>query len=512
MTAPGPHQNERALSGVARGGTVALGGTVFAAALGFGLTFIVTRGLSADVAGQFFTVMAIYFVLQTLVAFGVAAGVVRFVPRFRALGRTGDLPRLLIVAIAPVAGFAAVASVALWVVAPRLSTVFDASDPSSTVVAFRLLALFLVPGVLEVALVEGTRAFRSITGYVLIQQVVLPLGRAVAVLVAVAGGSSLVGVVLAWLLPVILTLVLAGGLFYFSVRGARADGWPPPTESWGGIASEYWSFTVARGLSGAIDIALTWLDVLMVAAMVSAADAAVYAAASRFVTTGTLALQAMRLAAAPEISAALARDDRAHASALYRVTTQWVVLSSWPLYLLLAIFAPWILGLFGPGYDRGAPALAVLSLSMLVALAAGNVGSVLLMGGRSTWVLADKAIVLAVNLVLNLLLIPYFGIVGAAAAWAVAIVVDNGLALLQVHLGMRVTSRGPGMVRAMLYAAVCFGGIALAVRFLLGPTFPGLLIAIIVGLAVYAALVWRSRKDLELALLRGAVGLRPRLT
>ena len=85
----------------------------------------------------------------------------------------------------------------------------------------------------------------------------------------------------------------------------------------------------------------------------SSAQAAIYAAASRFITTGTLALQAMRLAAAPEISAAMAADDKKRASDLYRVTTQLVILASWPLYLMLAVFAPGILLLFGGGKISG---------------------------------------------------------------------------------------------------------------------------------------------------------------
>jgi hypothetical protein len=105
---------------------------------------------------------------------------------------------------------------------------------------------------------------------------------------------------------------------------------------------------------------------------------------------------------------------------------------------------------------------------MLVPLAAGNVGSVLLLGGKSTWVLLDKVAVLVVNVGLNLLLIPRFGILGAAMAWAVSIVVDNVLAVLQVHRGLRVSSRGPGMVHAMVLSAAVRRCRRL-VRILLGP-------------------------------------------
>lgn len=506
----GRDQN-RALTGVARGGTFALGGTTLAAVLGFALTFVVTRGLSTSTAGEFFSVTAVFLVLQTFVAFGVAAGVVRFVPRYFALDRAGDVPTLLLIAIVPVTCAALVVAVVLWFAAPRLAATFSAGSSDSVLASFRLLALFLVPAVLETAVVESTRAFRSITSYVLIQQITLPLARPLLVLLAISTGAPLAGVVLAWAAPLLVGLALAAVVVGRTLR-ARYGGsaWYARTTSVGSITREYWAFTIPRGVSAAIDIALTWLDVLLVAALVSPADAAIYAAASRFVTTGTLALQAMRLAAAPEISAALARQDREHASALYRVTTQWVILSSWPLYLVLALFGPWILGLFGPGYQAGAASLAVLSVAMMFALAAGNVGSVLLMGGRSLWVLGDKVVVLAVNIAANLLLIPRYGILGAALAWALSIVVDNIVALVQVHHGMKVSSRGRGMVLAMALSVACFGVVGLIARLALGATLLGLTAALLVGSTTYALLIWRNRRPLDLSLLRSSLRVRAR--
>ena len=489
------------MPGVARGGVLALVGTATAAVLGFVLTVVVTRGLSATMAGEFFTVTALFLIVQTVVAFGVAAGVVRFVPRFLVLGRASDIPALLGVAGVPVAIAGALASVALWFAAPALDGLFS-DGTGATLDSFRLLALFVLPGVLEIVAVESTRAFRSISSYVLLQQILLPLSRPVLVYAAIAAGAPLAVVVAAWALPLVVALAIAAVVVLRSLRRLDRSG---PATPWRAVSREYWSFTALRGISSVIDVALTWLDVLMVAALLSAAEAAVYAAASRFITAGTLALSAMRLAAAPEISAALARDDRARASELYRVTTQWVVLSSWPLYLVLGLFGPVVLGLFGPGYESGATPLAILCAAMLVALAAGNVGSVLLMGGRSSWVLAVKVVVLTVNVVANLVLIPRLGIVGAAIAWALAIVVDNAVSVLLVHRGMLVSSRGPGLRLAMLLSAACFGLLGVLARLTLGATLAGLVATLVVAGSIYAVLVWRSRDTLDLGVLRGAV-------
>ncbi|HEU5268745.1 MAG TPA: hypothetical protein VFU36_02390, partial [Jatrophihabitans sp.] len=102
------------LTGVARGGSFAVLGTGAGSVLGFVLTLVVTHGLTTTTAGQFFSATAVFIVLQTFLSFGVGAGLVRFVPRFGALDRAGDVPALLVVAFVPVVVLGLAGSIGLW--------------------------------------------------------------------------------------------------------------------------------------------------------------------------------------------------------------------------------------------------------------------------------------------------------------------------------------------------------------------------------------------------------------
>ncbi len=498
------------LAGVARGGSFAVLGTGAGSILGFVLTLVVTHGLTTTSAGQFFSATAIFIVLQTFLSFGVGAGLVRFVPRFRALDREADVPALLLIAFVPVVLLGVVGSIALWFAAPELAAHVGHDNSHAALHAFRVLALLFLPGTVEVAAVECTRASGSVRDYVLVQQLAIPAARPLLVGIAIAAHAPLWTVVLAWLIPLVLALVVSALIVARNLRElfGRRLAWPARTASVRAIAGEYWSFTGARGLASVMEILLNWLDVLLVAALVSAAQAAIYAAASRFITSGTLVLQALRLAIAGEVSAALARRDTDRVSQMYSVASQWVVLSSWPLYLVMAVFAPTVLRIFGGSYPAGAHALTVLCLAMLVNLAAGNVGTVLLMGGRSTWVLMDKGASLAINVAANFALVPRFGITGAAVAWAVTIVLDSALAFGQVRWGMRIAGRLRGLGVAALLAMACFGLIPLAVRMVAGSSLPAMLIAITLSLGGYLPMVWLRRDMLGIRVL--IEGLSPR--
>ena len=274
------------------------------------------------------------------------------------------------------------------------------------------------------------------------------------------------------------------------------------------LAAEFWKFTAPRGLQGTFQVVILWLDILLVGAMVSRYSAGVYAAVSKLAIVGTFALEANRLAIGPQLSALLARREHDRAAQLYQNATRWLMLASWPFYLILAIFPAVVLGIFGPRYTAGAAALAVLSLAMLVNLGTGNITVVLLMGGKSSWSAINAGAALIVNVGLNLLLLPRIGILGAAIAWGASIVVDNVTAMIEVRWVLGLAPFGPGYGLAAGTTVVCFGATGVAARALLGQTLPALAVAVAAGLAAFAGVLYLARAPLELTGMSAALRLR----
>jgi O-antigen/teichoic acid export membrane protein len=121
--------------------------------------------------------------------------------------------------------------------------------------------------------------------------------------------------------------------------------------------------------------------------------------------------------------------------------------------------------------------MQVLCLGAVMLLAGGNIQSLLLMSGHSGWGAVNKAIVFAVNVSLNLLLVPHWGIMGAAVAWAACMSLDTTLAMVQVF---RFTGIRPAIGRiAAIIAAVsaCAGVPALLTVWLWGNHVGSLLLA-----------------------------------
>jgi O-antigen/teichoic acid export membrane protein len=491
------------LRALARSSTLSLVGMIAKGILGFALVFVVTRGLGAGGAGLFFQAVALFTILSA-VEMGADTGLVRFVSRFRTLGRDKDLRRTIAIAVYPVAAITTVLAVAVFAAAPALARLlFQRSDFDQAVTAIRILSFFLPIAAVSDVLVGGTRGFETVVPYVAVESFGKPLLRPILLLTALATGSAVVGTLTAWAIPLPLGLLAAA--IWVGVLLRRADEQNDARLSaatpYRQLAGEFWRFCVPQGISTFLQTAVRSLDILLVGAMRTAAEAGVYAAVSRTVLYGLFAIDALRIAIAPQISALLAGDDRSRAESVYRVATWWLILVSWPIYLMLGVFAPVVMSAFGPGFSSGQHALLILSLAMLMGTGTGNVSTVLLMGGKSGSVLFNTAAALVVDVLLDLLLIPRHGIEGAAIAWLLSIAVGELLALWQVWRHLRIDPLGWGFAVASLGSVMCYGGVGLLVRWSLGPSVSSAILALVISTGAYAVLLFRFRSMLQLAAL-----------
>ncbi len=481
---------------VARHGALGLAGAITAGAAGFALTVTVGRTLDEHATGIFFTCVAVFTILTTVLLLGADTGLVRELSALRGTGRREQVPVAFRVAARPVLALSVVVAAAgLLVAGPVARVAVPAGDAGELALALRVLAPFLVLSTASALLLNGAaRGLGSMRSFTLIQQVLLPAGRPLAVLAAVLLlGPSPVHALAAWALP----LVVAVGVAVVDVRRrmrAVAAEAPAAEVDAREVSRRFWRLTAPRGLAATFEVVIVWADVVLVTVLRGPAEAGIYAAASRFVTTGTLAVQAIRLAIAPVLAGSFGRGDVAEAERVHRFSTVGAILTTWPIYLTVALFAPAVLSLLGPGFGAASAALSVLAVAMLAVVATGNANTVLNMAGRSAWAARNTGRAAGVMLVLDLVLVPRFGIVGAAVGWSAAMITDASLGISQIRRRLGVRSFGRVVIEAAVIVVLAFGVPALAVRVVAGASLPALLAGAAAGGAcLLAAVVVRRR-------------------
>jgi O-antigen/teichoic acid export membrane protein len=227
--------------------------------------------------------------------------------------------------------------------------------------------------------------------------------------------------------------------------------------------------------------------------------AAVYTAATRFLVAGQFGNMAISMAAQPRFTELFALGDRDNANVVYQVTTAWLMLLTWPLYLLAAVYGPAVLAVFGHSYQAGSDVMIILALAMIFSTACGQVDMVLITTGRSSWSLVNGLLAVAVNVGMDLVLIPKYGITGAAIGWSVAIVVSNLMPLAQLGVVFRLHPIGRGTLAAGAVSVLSFCVVPIGVRALIGRGPIESVAAVAAGCVVFAAGLWWCRDSLRLS-------------
>lgn len=488
------------LGTIARGGLLNLLGAGAGGVLGFLLVVVVTRGLGAARAGPFFVAIALFSVIAKTLELGADTGIVRAISRDLVLGRAGDARRTLIVALLPVLLVGTLVAIAVHASAGELARRLASGSAPVVAPLMRSLAPFLPAAPAATILLAATRGYGTMGPTVLLDRLIKPLLQPAAILGVLLAGLGVDAVVLAWAAPVGLAAALAFLWALALIRGAERDHPASARTPLPQLFQAFWWFALPRGLAGFFQVAIAWVDTLMISALRSTREAGIYAAATRYLMITSLTTLAVIQVMGPKMSQLIARRDPAAATAVYQISTAWLVLLAWPVNIAIVLFAPVLLSLFGSGFVEGEAALTIVCTATFIATAAGPVDVVLLMAGKSGWNLLNTLVALLVNVGLNLLLIPRLGITGAGIAWAASIIVNNVLPLVQTWSHLRMHPFGRATTTAAAVCVLAFGAVGLTLRVLLGATFPSFGLFALTSVALYGALLRRYRAELELGI------------
>lgn len=348
---------------------------------------------------------AVLFQASTL---GLPAAAIRFVPQYEAAGEyglaKGFVRRTQRIVLASSVLFAALAISALYVLDWRV--------PNSETLA-RVLAFFSIP--FFALIITNSNVARSIS---LIALAVLPnnLLRQLLLLLGIVGAYMILDrlsatIVMALLLSVVVCLAIGQwALLRQRLRGRFGQCAPRyETRLW--LRTALPLLAVAGFTQSSLE-----LNLLVAGLHLPSDELAIFNAAyrtSNFVNYGTLAIGLM---AAPRVSRLFFEKDSANLQRLITQQAQLRSLFAVCAAVALVIFGNEILSLFGEQFVIGFRALAILMAAHVLVGAAGPAIQILAIAGhqgRCALVFASAAVG---TVIANTILVPIWGIEGAALA------------------------------------------------------------------------------------------------
>jgi len=193
-------------------------------------------------------------------------------------------------------------------------------------------------------------------------------------------------------------------------------------------------------LIAGMHIILKRTDIIMIGAIWGPDDAGIYSAASRISDLVVFALMAINSILAPMISELYSTGKNKELQRLVTLAARAIFVFTLMFSIILGVFGKSALSLFGAEFVVTYVPLLILLTGQLVNALAGSVGLIMTMTGHQNQAGAIIVGSTAVNIVLNVLLIPLFGLTGAAISTAFTMVLWNITMLVYVQRRLGINS------------------------------------------------------------------------
>lgn len=179
---------------------------------------------------------------------------------------------------------------------------------------------------------------------------------------------------------------------------------------------------------------MAWTDTIMLGYYRGVDDVGKYNAALLIARAVPIVLSCMMYIYIPIISKLHSQGQSREIKRTYAITTKWVFFVTFPFFLVVILFPKASLNfLFGTRYTGAYLSLQILAFGFFVHVFLGLNSSTLLSLGETRFLMWSSIISTIVNIILNITLIFWMGIIGAALATALSLIFINILISIKCY-------------------------------------------------------------------------------
>lgn len=193
-------------------------------------------------------------------------------------------------------------------------------------------------------------------------------------------------------------------------------------------------FSIPLLFSSFLDFIKTQTDTFMLGSLSTASAVGMYNVAFRIAKFSPILLNNIVAIFIPVISSKIGSGKLEEVKDLYFRSTKWSFIPTLPIIIVLYIFSPFFLNIFGNEFLNGNIALKILLLTYLVHALTGPNGATLVALGKTKFIAFYTFLGALINVILNWIMIPKYNINGAALASLISVIVMNFLASWKLYI------------------------------------------------------------------------------
>jgi len=472
----------KTLQKIARGTGIIFIGTIISMGLGFITTPLIARYLTVSQYGIYSLTLTVLSFGTTLASLGLFAALPREIPHYKEK-YPNKLPDLISTAfyISLISGI--FFTILLLLSKDFLARFFNETEFSLPFTIMILSLPFMILISFLSAITQGLGRVRENVYFGRIARAIIFL---IGVLIIVILRLNFYLIYVMYVLGAVITLII----FFIDIKRIRI--FEVRLRFNKKVARNLLKFSIPLFFTGILGYLITWMDTLMLGYFKPSSVVGLYNAAAPLVRLLPIFLSSFAFLYNPLATGLFVRNKIKELKRVYQVITKWVFLLTLPLFAIFFVFPEaTITFIFGEKYISAAPALQILSLGFMFHTFLGLNGISLVVIGKPELNLYGNTLAVILNFILNIALIPKYGITGAATATTSAYIITNIFRTSYLYKETKIHPFSMNYVKPLLISFVLLGAIKI--------TNPGItsfwlaLGSLIIFLVLYLFLVLISR-------------------
>ena len=407
--------NTEGILTLAREGSITLVGNILGKIIGFTFVVIVTKAVSPGTFGVYSLGLGVVLFVKSIADISIHRSIDYFIPIYNKEGDNSKIRFVFFFSLILSLIGTSLAAIFLWWGSPLLASLF--SEPRLST-AVPILALTLPLLALRDVIIKTFVGMKNLKHKSLLNELIFPSGRIFFFLLLLFVGYKLSALLFGYLLSLILTAIIAILILW------REYPWLFRTHAKLIPPKQIISYSLPLVFVGVIYSTVNQIDYFIIGYYenTSASDLAIYKVSTMLGMNLVIFERSLAPILKPTITEA--QSDFSLLLSRYETVTKWTLIFTLPASITL-LLAPsqYLSFLFTSEYSTGSVALTILVLGYLVSTMPGPEGSVLEGLGHTRLTLVNSILMLGSNTLVGLLLIPRFGIIGAAIGTSTGIII-----------------------------------------------------------------------------------------
>jgi len=272
------------------------------------------------------------------------------------------------------------------------------------------------------------------------------------------------------------------------------------------VSSELFYYSLPLVLARFMTVVMGRANTILVGYYRDSISTGLFGAAVQLAPFVSLSLLSFSKIFCPVISELWEKGDVGGLEVTFKTVSKWIFSLAFPVFLILMLYASPLLSVFGPEFARAAATLRLLAIAQMTNALVGPAGYVLSMTGRQKLNLVNSIALVVPNIILNIFLIPRYGIAGAGISTVISMSGINVVRVIEVKLLYGFTPFRRDIFKPIAAGAIAFLGFGLLGRFAVWPDVPHTLALCAAFLAAYVGLLFlfglREEKEVLLEILK----------